>query len=449
MGGADKLGGAHRGPVGAALGRRVAGCRAGDGADIIVVVPLTARRSFARRIWLRRLRSARRQRRARRQDSVAAGVRDGRADIVLVHDAARPFVSPALVRARRGGRPAPRCGHPRAARRRRPQDASRTARITGAASGTGLYRAQTPQAARRDLLLAAAEAHAAGAGGPARRGRAAGPRTVWQSTSWTGEADQHQGHAAGGPARWPVAWSAERPGRAWPWVPTATPSARGDGLRLGGLLIDARHSSTATRTVTSSCMRSATACWRPPDRVTSGRLFPSGEPGTRGVDSRALVTEVMTRLAQVGLRRGQSGRHHPRRAPATLADDDWTTWPPPSRVTDGRAAGSRLGQGHRPATSAGDEGAGRAISATCLVSLGVPMSLRFRNTLGWSTGGLRAARAGSCAHVQLRADRLRPGPRGQLPLVRLRRPRAPGAALRGPARDLGHEHHRRGRQDHP
>ena len=33
----------------------------------------------------------------RRQESVAAGVREADADLVLVHDGARPLVSPALV----------------------------------------------------------------------------------------------------------------------------------------------------------------------------------------------------------------------------------------------------------------------------------------------------------------------------------------------------------------
>ena len=97
----------------------------------------------------------------RRQDSVAAGVRAADAEIVLVHDAARPFVSPALVSrvvagVQRYGAAIPALPVVDALKR------VDGVLITASAERGGLYRAQTPQGARRELLLAAAEAHARG-----------------------------------------------------------------------------------------------------------------------------------------------------------------------------------------------------------------------------------------------------------------------------------------------
>ena len=97
----------------------------------------------------------------RRQDSVAAGVRAATSEVVLVHDAARPLVSTELVRrvvegARTHGAAIPALPVVDALKRVVDE------RIVGSAERAGLYRAQTPQGARRALLLAAADVHAAG-----------------------------------------------------------------------------------------------------------------------------------------------------------------------------------------------------------------------------------------------------------------------------------------------
>ncbi len=97
----------------------------------------------------------------RRQDSVAAGVRAATADIVLVHDAARPFVSAGLVSrvvagVQEHGAAIPALPLVDALKR---VDGEH---ITASAERAGLYRAQTPQGARRELLLAAVDAHAHG-----------------------------------------------------------------------------------------------------------------------------------------------------------------------------------------------------------------------------------------------------------------------------------------------
>lgn len=93
----------------------------------------------------------------RRQDSVQAGLLqlDDSIDIVLVHDGARPLISPALID--RCWQAAHSCGAAIAAipvkdtlKRGGPGN-----RITATVDRDGLWQAQTPQAAQRPLLLAA------------------------------------------------------------------------------------------------------------------------------------------------------------------------------------------------------------------------------------------------------------------------------------------------------
>ena len=96
MGGTDKLDELHRGAQrAAALGRSDAAARS---VRRIVVVTAAARRDelaqrrgSATTAWQVVAGGQ------RRQDSVAAGVRATTAEVVLVHDAARPLVSPSLV----------------------------------------------------------------------------------------------------------------------------------------------------------------------------------------------------------------------------------------------------------------------------------------------------------------------------------------------------------------
>ena len=86
---------------------------------------------------------------SRRQDSMAAGVRAAASDVVLVHDAARPLVSGELIArvaeaAARHGAAIPTIPVVDALKQ---VDAGGI--ITGATERSGLFRAQTPQAARR------------------------------------------------------------------------------------------------------------------------------------------------------------------------------------------------------------------------------------------------------------------------------------------------------------
>jgi len=98
---------------------------------------------------------------ARRQDSTAAGVRATDAPVVLVHDGARPSVRPDVVdavarTARDHGAAIPVL--PVVDSLKQVQDGV----VVGTAVRESLFRAQTPQGARRDLLLGAVEALAGG-----------------------------------------------------------------------------------------------------------------------------------------------------------------------------------------------------------------------------------------------------------------------------------------------
>ena len=93
---------------------------------------------------------------ARRQDSVAAGVEATDGEVVLIHDGARPLVTPTLVdrvahAARAECAAVPVVAVPESMRRIHDN------RIVGHLDKTDLYRSQTPQGARRELLLAAYE----------------------------------------------------------------------------------------------------------------------------------------------------------------------------------------------------------------------------------------------------------------------------------------------------
>jgi len=89
---------------------------------------------------------------ARRQDSVAAGVRASDAEVVLIHDGARPLVTPDLMDrvawgAREHGAAVPVVAVPESMRR------LVDGKVVGILDRHGLFRSQTPHGARRSLLL--------------------------------------------------------------------------------------------------------------------------------------------------------------------------------------------------------------------------------------------------------------------------------------------------------
>jgi len=300
----------------------------------------------------------------RRQESVAEGVRAASAGIVLVHDAARPFVSAGLVSrvvdgVQRHGAAIPALPVVDALKRAQGE------LITASAERADLHRAQTPQGARRDLLLAAAEAHAHGADdipdeadllardgvpvaivpGDADNFKVTLPEDLVRARRMAGE-------------------------DAVPRVALGTdshPFGPEDGLRLGGLLIEGAPRLQGHSDGDAALHALCDALLAAAGEGDLGRLFPSGERRTRGVDSRELVAEVMRRVDEGGL---------------VLSGIDLTILGARPRLGGRRldamaesiAAMSGLDRARvsvKAATAnlSGDEGAGRVISASCLVSV--------------------------------------------------------------------------------
>jgi 2-C-methyl-D-erythritol 2,4-cyclodiphosphate synthase len=148
------------------------------------------------------------------------------------------------------------------------------------------------------------------------------------------------------------------------------PFGAGDGLRLGGLLIERAprlHGHSDGDAVLHALCDALLAASGGGDL---GRLFPSGQRQTRGVDSRELVAEVMSRVRATGLlvagldvtilgARPRLGGERLDAMARSLAD---LTGADPARVSVKAATGNL----------SGDEGAGRVVSASCLASLVAP-----------------------------------------------------------------------------
>ena len=151
MGGPDKL----RMEVGGLplLAWTVRAAAAAVTVDRIVVVARADRvQELADEPWLRELGGTVVAGGARRQDSVAAGVEAAQAEVVLIHDGARPLVTSALIdrvalAARAHGAAVPVVAVPESMRR------MVDGRIVDILDRTDLYRSQTPHGARRSLLL--------------------------------------------------------------------------------------------------------------------------------------------------------------------------------------------------------------------------------------------------------------------------------------------------------
>jgi 2-C-methyl-D-erythritol 4-phosphate cytidylyltransferase / 2-C-methyl-D-erythritol 2,4-cyclodiphosphate synthase len=328
---------------------------------VVVVAPQRAE-ALEQAPWLRRLGAVIVPGGARRQDSVAAGVAHASSPVVLVHDGARPLVTPGLVT--RVAAAAARHG---AAIPVLPQvDALK--RLAGEMVGepvdrTGLVRVQTPQGARRDLLAAALARHAHGPDTLADEAELLARDGVPVATV-PGEAENLKVTV---PGDLELARRLAR-GRAVTRVAQgfdSHPFGPGDGLRLGGLLLEGaprlRGHSDGDVVLHALCDGLLAAA----GLGDLGRLFPSGDPATRDIESRHLLEEVLRRLADMGLRParadvtilgarprlGATGLDALAQRLAELLEMD------PTDVSV-KASSGNLG---------GDEGAGRSISASCLV----------------------------------------------------------------------------------
>jgi 2-C-methyl-D-erythritol 4-phosphate cytidylyltransferase/2-C-methyl-D-erythritol 2,4-cyclodiphosphate synthase len=302
---------------------------------------------------------------ARRQESVAAGLRATDAEVVLVHDGARPFVAVDVVEAvaaasREHGAAIPVL----------PVVDSLKRVVSGAIVATspreGLFRAQTPQGARREHLLAAADALAAG---PAEFGDEAellARHGVAVST------------VAGDPANVKLTVPADldlarvlAAGRTGtPRVGYGTdshPFGPEIGLHLGGIdipeaprLLGHSDGDVALHAISDALLGAA-------GLADLGRIFPASDPATRGVAGADLVREAGARVAAAGW------------IPASV---DLTMVGARPRLGGARLDAMRnaiaglLGLAEdavavkaSSGNLSGDEGAGRTIGATAVVSV--------------------------------------------------------------------------------
>ena len=386
MGGSDKLAGDHRGPSGPRAGRSRPCCGAG-------AVRRHHRRHRAPTAW-----RSWRQRPgcadgrvsvvaggARRQDSVAAGVRAADADVVLVHDARSTAGRPSASSTRVAGRAAltapPSRSLPVVDSLKRVEDGRSSPGIADArrpvpgpdAPGRP---ARAAAGRRRGLTRTGRRPFGDEAELLARARRAGAPPCA-------GEAGNIKVTPAGGPGRWRAAWRRDGAGRAaYARAATAIPSGRATGCAWAASSIDGRAPAprplrwrrgapcalrrAARRGAAmgdlgprSSRRRAAHAGHRQPGAAAAGG---GAARGQRACAPASLdLTIVGARPGWVA--RGLIAWRHP--SPGCWA---WTE--PPSSVK--AATGNLVGRRRcRPRPSV-PRPRGR----------GAPMSLRFRNTLG-------------------------------------------------------------------
>jgi 2-C-methyl-D-erythritol 4-phosphate cytidylyltransferase / 2-C-methyl-D-erythritol 2,4-cyclodiphosphate synthase len=265
---------------------------------VLVVAPDQLERS-SRAGWLDARRTAVVGGGASRSDSVLAGVQATESEVVLVHDGARPLATPALAdavahAAYRHGAAVPTVALVDAIKR------ERDGRLLEGIERTGLSRAQTPQAARRHLLLAAFAA----AGGRA----------------FADEAELLASHGVaavsvpGEAANMKVTDAADldmvrslAAGRAGPQVRRGYghdrhPFGPADGLWLGGVLIESAPRLYGHSDGDVALHALATAILAAGGLGDLGRMFPADDPSTEGAAGAELLARVVARAGAAGWR---------------------------------------------------------------------------------------------------------------------------------------------------
>jgi 2-C-methyl-D-erythritol 4-phosphate cytidylyltransferase/2-C-methyl-D-erythritol 2,4-cyclodiphosphate synthase len=303
---------------------------------------------------------------ARRQESVAAGVAAGDAEVVLVHDGARPLVSPGLVdrvahAARTYGAAIPVRAIVETVKR------VEAGLVTGTVAREGLAAAQTPQGVRRDLLLRALAAHPATDAqeytDEAALLEAAGVPVM----TVEGDADNLKVTEPADLARArALLESRDVPPRVGHGR-DSHPFGPAQGLALGGISIADAPRLYGHSDGDVALHALADALLGAGGMGDLGRLFPAGETATEGIASSRLLADVVARLADAGWR--------PRQVDLLIV------------AARPRLGGERL-DGMRDAIAAlvglageavsvrassgnldGPEGTGRSISATALVTV--------------------------------------------------------------------------------
>ena len=300
----------------------------------------------------------------RRSDSVLAGVQAADADVVLVHDGARPLASPALAdavanAAARHGAAVPVIPIVDSVKR------SSDGRLTGSVDRDGMVRAQTPQGVRRTLLL---NAYAAA-----------------RDADFSDEAALLESHGVA---------VATVPGEAFNIKVTeptdlelvrAIATARageasrmgfgqdshqfgpGEGLWLGGVLFDGWPRLHGHSDGDVALHALATAILAAAGMGDLGRLFPDSERSTSGAASAGMLADVIGRSRGAGWQPGglqvSLVGARPRLGAERLEQ---------IRARIGELTGVALDSVAVVASSgnlSGDEGAGRAISASAVVTM--------------------------------------------------------------------------------
>jgi 2-C-methyl-D-erythritol 4-phosphate cytidylyltransferase / 2-C-methyl-D-erythritol 2,4-cyclodiphosphate synthase len=334
-------------------------------ARLIVVAAPDRVEALEQTPWLRALEARVVPGGERRQDSVEAGVRAAESAVVLVHDGARPLATPELADAVA----AAALEHGAAIPVLPVVDALKRVEgntIVGVAARDGLGRAQTPQGARRELLTGAIEA--LGGNGESYGDEAELLARYGVSViSVPGEAanlkvttlaDLALARAlAGGRA------AAHRYGTG----ADTHPFGPDDGLRLCGIEIPEAPRLHGHSDGDAALHAVCNALLAASGQGDLGRLFPAGDPETRGIDSRALVSAVVGRLRDAGWRpasadltivgaRPRLGGARLDRMRLALAD---LLALDPASVSVTAATGNL----------SGDAGAGRVISASAFVGV--------------------------------------------------------------------------------
>jgi 2-C-methyl-D-erythritol 4-phosphate cytidylyltransferase / 2-C-methyl-D-erythritol 2,4-cyclodiphosphate synthase len=264
---------------------------------LVVVAPHSLDR-YRASAWLARSRAQIVAGGTQRSESVLAGVSRADADIVLVHDGARPLASTDL--ARRVARAAAEHGAavpvvPIVDSIKRITDGDRLSAL----DRRGLVRAQTPQGTRRELLLDAFSAVA--------------------DRSYSDEASLLESHgvpvvAVDGelsnikvtePAdlditRALLAARAEAGEQRAGIGQDSHPFGPGDGLRIGGIVIDEAPRLYGHSDGDALLHALASAILAAAGRGDLGRHFPAGEPATAGAASTTLLDGVLQTIAADG-----------------------------------------------------------------------------------------------------------------------------------------------------
>jgi 2-C-methyl-D-erythritol 4-phosphate cytidylyltransferase / 2-C-methyl-D-erythritol 2,4-cyclodiphosphate synthase len=238
---------------------------------------------------------------AERTDSVRAGVDAAEADVVLVHDGARPLVTPGLVdavarAAARDGAAIPVVPVTDSLHR-----VDREA-IAGVVERAGVAIAQTPQGARRELLRAAFAAAPTGATFTDEAALLAAAGTPVSTVPGealnlkvTGPSDLELARAL-------VAFRAGGVEASTGFGQDSHPFGPADGLWLGGVLIAAAPRLHGHSDGDVALHALATALLSAARLGDLGRRFPPTDPATAGAASAGLLSAVLDDVHRAGWR---------------------------------------------------------------------------------------------------------------------------------------------------